>query len=35
MLDKFRMLLSRADEKDQKLLLFVAKKMAGSRRAGS
>ena len=35
MLDQFRRLLSRTDEKGQKLLLFVAQKMARSRRAGS
>lgn len=32
-LDKFRRLLSRADDKDMKLLMFTAQKMAASRRA--
>lgn len=35
MLDQFRRLLRRTHKKDQDLLLFVAQKMAGSRRAGS
>jgi transcriptional regulator with XRE-family HTH domain len=34
MLDQFRRLLSRTDKKDQRLLLFVARKMARSHRAG-
>jgi transcriptional regulator with XRE-family HTH domain len=32
MLHQFRRLLSRTDEKEQKILLFLAQKMAGSRR---
>ena len=35
MLHRFRKLLSRTDEKDLKLLLFLAQKMAGSHRARS
>jgi transcriptional regulator with XRE-family HTH domain len=31
-LDKFRRLLSRTDDKNKKLLLFIAQKMAGSHR---
>jgi hypothetical protein len=33
MLHQFRRFLSRTDEKDQKILLFMAQKMAGSRRS--
>jgi transcriptional regulator with XRE-family HTH domain len=33
MLHQFRRFLSRTDEKDQKILLFMAQKMAGSGRA--
>ena len=33
MLNQFRRLLSKTKEKDQRILLFIAQKMAGSRRA--